>query len=771
MVDQPVPEPASLPHKGLAWPAGTQVRLRARPSVIGAVVSARTVGDVIRYEVLHDGATHQYFDAQLELHVAAPPRVIPLTAAELRAGLTAELINNLDTAYLHARNAGRIDYEPYQFRPVLKIVQSDRPRILVADDVGVGKTIEACLVIKELQARGRADSVLVVCPKSLVVDEKWRSELKRFDEDFVHLNSRDLRFCLEETQREGEWPRRFAKAILPYSLLDERLLIGSVEGRPQRVGLADLAPGPHFDLLIVDEAHHIRNRATFAYQNVQRLAAAAEAVVMLSATPLQTKSDDLFTLVNLLRDDLVPTERDFAQMLEPNDYLHRAAQAARAAQGGWQDTVAEEVAAALATVWGAQVMSVDPRVSQVRETLDRGADTSLERIRVVRALEDLNTFSAIVTRTRRRDIGTFTTRKPTAPVVEFTPAQQAVYDAVLDLGRRIATRQAPGMPLSFLLSTLQRQAASSIAGLAPLAAQILANRLDRTEIAEMTADIAEGVLSDEDLISSSDLRVEIEALARLAAGLEGQADPKVDLLHELVRDKQAEDNNKVLVFSTFRHTLRYLEDRAHGWGLRVATVHGAIPDERRHAIRRRFKLPKADPDAIDVMLCSEVGTEGLDYQFCNMLVNYDIPWNPMRIEQRIGRIDRRGQESETVSVINLLTKGTIEAEIYNRCLSRIGVFHRALGGSELILGNLTSDLHRIADDLTLSPADREERLRQLADNQVARVQELERLEEQQSALLGLATRGFEERVAEASSEWLTPQRIGDLARTYLSTLR
>ena len=235
-------------------------------------------------------------------------------------------------------------------------------------------------------------------------------------------------------------------------------------------------------------------------------------------------------------------------------------------------------------------------------------------------------------------------------------------------------------------------------------------------------------------------------------------------------DKQAEDNNKVLVFSTFRHTLRYLEDQARGWDVRVAVVHGAVPDEDRHAFRRRFKLPKSNPDAIDLMLCSEVGTEGLDYQFCNTLVNYDIPWNPMRIEQRIGRIDRRGQQSESVAIINILTQGTIEAEIYERCLLRIGVFHRALGGSEKILGDLTTGLRKIADDLTLSESDREARLRQLADNEVARIQELERLEDQQGALLGLTTESFESRVAEASSEWLEDDKIGGLVRSYFEAV-
>jgi superfamily II DNA or RNA helicase len=746
---------------------GTMVRLVARPEVIGVVQGSHDIGGVLRFDVFHDSSLNGYFASQIEpVTIASKPRTI--SAAALRAGLTSELLRDKNTAYLHARNAGRIDYEPYQYRPVLKIVQADRPRILVADDVGVGKTIEACLILKELQARQRARSVLVICPKPLVVDEKWRNELKRFDEDFVHLSSSDLRFCLEETLREGEWPSRFAKAILPYSLLDERLLVGSDgSGTARRIGLVDLAPAPHFDLVIVDEAHHVRNRSTFAYQNVQRLTESAEAVVMLSATPLQTDSQDLFTLVNLLRDDLVPTERDFAQMLEPNHYLYEAVEAARAGHDEWQSDVHRALDGALATVWGGQVMAVDPRVELVRDLLSSEAEDARARIRVVRTLEDLNTFSAIVSRTRRRDIGKFTTRKPRAPLVRFTPAQEGVYNAVLALGRRIVELQAPGMPVEFLLSMLRRQAASSISALAPLAKQMLEDRLDKIAFSEMGDDAPD---SETVPPIMAELRDEIGKVGRLAAELDGLPDPKVDVLQQVVADKQADDNNKVLVFSTFRHTLRYLEEQALGWDVRVAVVHGAVPDEDRHAFRRRFKLPKSNPDAIDLMLCSEVGTEGLDYQFCNTLVNYDIPWNPMRIEQRIGRIDRRGQQSESVAIINILTQGTIEAEIYERCLLRIGVFHRALGGSEKILGDLTTGLRKIAEDLTLSESEREARLRQLADNEVARIHELERLEDQQGALLGLTTESFESRIAEASTEWLEDDKISGLVRSYFETI-
>ena len=131
-----------------------------------------------------------------------------------------------------------------------------------------------------------------------------------------------------------------------------------------------------------------------------------------------------------------------------------------------------------------------------------------------------------------------------------------------------------------------------------------------------------------------------------------------------------------------------------------------MPDDERANLRRRFALPKEDADAIDVLLSSEVGCEGLDFQFCDLLVNYDLPWNPMRIEQRIGRVDRYGQRSETVAIVNFVTPGTVDADIYERCLWRIGVFHHAVGGSEEILGTITQELHDIAESFSLSAEER-----------------------------------------------------------------
>ena len=140
---------------------------------------------------------------------------------------------------------------------------------------------------------------------------------------------------------------------------------------------------------------------------------------------------------------------------------------------------------------------------------------------------------------------------------------------------------------------------------------------------------------------------------------------------DIIAEKQAEENNKIIIFSTFRHTLYYIKDKLKAHGYRVEQIDGSVKDDLRCTIRNRFELPREDANAFDILLFTEVGSEGLDYQFCNMMINYDLPWNPMRIEQRIGRIDRRGQSSEFVNIYNLITSDTVDADIYNRCLLRI----------------------------------------------------------------------------------------------------
>lgn len=196
-----------------------------------------------------------------------------------------------------------------------------------------------------------------------------------------------------------------------------------------------------------------------------------------------------------------------------------------------------------------------------------------------------------------------------------------------------------------------------------------------------------------------------------------EEDPKFDSMLEVIEKKHLEPKNKIMIFSSFKHTLRYLEKKLIQAGMRVGMIHGDVPDEERRALRKRFNpqdTPTDSKEAIDILLFSEVGCEGLDYQFCDCMINYDLPWNPMRVEQRIGRIDRNGQTSESVAIYNMITPGTVDADIYERCLMRIGVFHNSVGDCESILGEITSEIYKLVNNFTLSDRDRREKMQQIS---------------------------------------------------------
>ena len=740
---------------------GQVVVLKSDPSVKGAVVETVPGEPENRFRVFVDGSVRTYYASQLRTEEQSEDNAQLLPCEQFHAYLTAQQIRHPSLSTLYSLNAARVDFIPYQFRPVLRFIRSDRPRLLIADGVGVGKTIEAGLILRELQARREIKSILIICPRPLVTERKWELEMRRFDERFTHLDGQALRYCLNEMHLEGEWPDQHRKTILPYSLFDETLLYGPEKKSGK--GLLDLDPPPRFDLVIVDEAHHIRNQNTYTHQAVRFFCEHAEAAVFLTATPIQLGNHDLFVLLNTLRPDLILDQESFKHMAEPNPFINQAVNHARTQGQGWTVQASEALDQAAATNWGQSILQHNPEFKRIRDHLATGSVAAEERVQVVTDLENLHTFSGIINRTRRRDIGAFTVRKPETVTVDFTPDQQQLHDEVLRVQAEIFSRLYGDLYVKFLMTTIRRQAASCLYGLAPFLEDILNRHID--ELVWTEADDTEPVPAG-DVIDS--IKSQIETIIEKAQSLDPH-DPKLEALRKIIRDKQNLPNNKIMLFSSFRHTLSYLDAQLRVDGVRVGMIHGGTPDEERIALRSRFEKPQEDSDCLDVLLFSEVGCEGLDYQFCDCIVNYDLPWNPMRVEQRIGRIDRNGQQSESVAIVNLITPGTVDADIYDRCLSRIGVFEQALGGNEEILGDIASEIKNIAENYTLSEEDRRAKLQQLADNEIRLIQEQEKLEQRQLELFGirLPQDQMKQEIEEASSYWLSPLSLHRLVTLYL----
>lgn len=762
----PPPQPTAPALPAHKFEIGQLLCLRSNPSSVFPVLTVIVgAGSETRYQVFESGARQVYYESQLQGLDEPLDKRKTLSAAELSAMLTAVQLSSPSASALYSLNSGRVRFVPYQYRPVFKLIRADRPRLLVADEVGVGKTIEAGLILKELQARNEIKSVLIICPKALVSERKWELEMKRFDEHFTPMNGSLLRHCIKETHLSGEWPVQYEKVIVPTSLFDNDLLFGKPgKGKARNPGLLELDPPPKFDLVIVDEAHHIRNSDTFLHQAVRYFADNAEAVVFLSATPVQLGRDDLFTLLNVLRPDVIIDPASFNQMAEPNQFINASIQACRRGDPGWTNEVRKELLCVAGTTWGKEVLAVNPGFQHIYDGLAEGSEDGAARIKTIQALEDLYTFSSLINRTRRRDIGEFTTRKAETLTTDFTPSQKELHDDLLSVIARILARLHGNQNVKFMMSTVSRQAASSLYGLAPALEDILHGKLNQLET-EGDGEDDEGRSFD----FVDQVRSDIESLIDRTKRLDPK-DPKAEAFMKVIVDKLAMAKNKVLVFSTFRHTLRYLVGKLKAADIRFGLVHGGVPDEERADLRRRFSLHKDDAEALDILMSSEVGCEGLDFQFADCMVNYDLPWNPMRIEQRIGRIDRYGQQSESVAIVNLVTPGTIDAEIYDRCLSRIGVFQHAIGGNEEILGEITKELHDIAESFSLSEEERGCRLQQLSDNKIRQIEEEQRLEERQGELFGLnlAAASWDAKLASSRNFWLEPQALASAVTTYLT---
>lgn len=741
---------------------GDVVTLVSDFSAIGAVTEIEGK----KYSVLINGSIQSFYEEQIQpLKPKRKSNNLPIK--RVRSSLTAYQINNPGNSNLYSLNSARIDFVPYQFRPALKMIKAETPRLLIADDVGVGKTIEAGLILKEMEARSTVSSVLIICPRPLVAERKWVLEMKRFDENFTQLDGREFAEAISETERDGVWPERHNKTIIPYSLFGEDSVMGtqSKSSRKKKsLGLAELDPPPHFDLVIVDEAHTIRNANTWWYKGVELFCKNADAVVFLTATPLQNSNNDLYTLLNLLRPDLIIDKDTFNTMAEPNQYINNLLRVVRNQAEGWHAEGKAELAHVLETNWGRNVIQHSPDFEKIYDFLDKGEVTREEKVDMISRIEALHSFHGIINRTRRKDIEDFCIRRTLTVKAPFNDLQRDLYDALMSFEETALTMLHGSRSVRFMMCTIMRQASSCIYGLAPFMNDIVSKKLNQIQ--------EDGELYEYDFEMNDDFENSLFELADEISDLSTKLtknDPKFEKMYEVILEKQKEENNRVIIFSSFRHTLKYLKKNLLERGIRVGQVDGSVPDEERYAMRQRFHLDRDDDNAIDVLLFSEVGCEGLDYQFCDTMINYDLPWNPMRIEQRIGRIDRRGQKSDTVKIYNMIIEDTIDEEIYDRCLSKIGVFEASIGDCSEILGDISEKIMKIMFDPNLTEEERHMKIEQLADNDVMKVQEMQRLEQEEKSLYGfdLSKYMMDNDVQSAENAWISPQSLNEMVNIFM----
>ncbi|MFF4166304.1 DEAD/DEAH box helicase [Streptomyces sp. NPDC001741] len=727
---------------------GDVVRVTGRGSAY-TVVRARPVGgNVVQYTLRGvDGRSIKVFEDDLEAVAAVcddPEQWIlgsPASAAETALTLTLAKLSTPLTDTVYSFQSSRTVFRPYQFRPVLKLMNSDRQRLLIADEVGLGKTIEAGLIWNELEQRthltrratrraGTHFRGLVVCPAALV--HKWQDEMEqRFDRRLRLLDNNGMAELLEALRRGGD-EQPFAGVI-------------SLE-RLRRAGQLDelIELQPRFDLVIVDEAHYVRNAATSSHAAVSRLADWADALILLSATPLNLGNQDLYNLVHLLDPSSFPDPRVFEAQLEPNRHLNTVA--ARLA-GGAGSTAGGAVGLlpTLDRVPGStfgRLVAKRPEFMHLRRILGTPTALSAHQLSEARRyIADLNALAGIVSRTRKADTpDDKAIRVPEDVRVTWTTAERDFYDQLHDWCLRRAARS--GTASAFAAQMWLRQAASCIPAMQQRLRERFSGEPASSGVRAGPAD-GSGLLQEEAILDDAEAELAPETVARVAeqdgeelAMLPGllrplSRDTKFEAFVGMLRDARSKGLHQAMVFSFFKRTLEYLKEQL-GDQFRVRVMHGGVPQQERTGIMADFRAGR-----FELLLVSEVGSEGLDFEFCNVLVNYDLPWNPMRVEQRIGRLDRFGQKHEKIFIFNMQVPGTIETDIFQRLYQRIGVFQDSIGELEPILRGHLRELHRVVLNPRLNQKERQRQIDRIDVARVDRDKDIASLEKAREYLTGL----------------------------------
>lgn len=454
-------------------------------------------------------------------------------------------------------------FEPFDFQlnAAAAVLRRMRGRAILADEVGLGKTIEACLILAELRLRRVARRILILVPPGLV--QQWREELER-------------KFALPSEVLTATGIPDHAPGG------DPPVLIASLASA-RRPPLREALTAAKWDLLIVDEAHRVKNPRSATGRAVRAIS--ARHLLLLTATPVENRLEDLFQLASLVSPGLLGNQREFRSR--------------HGSSGG------------------------EPR--------------NLAALRS--AMRD------VMVRHRRSEVALMLPRRLARTIpVKAGPDETGLYQAVSERVRREGRGASPSRAMALL--ALQRMAGSSPAVMEPILTKV----------------------------GWSDLA---ERATRLGPTTKALA------LMETLRRHEAQ-SEKVVVFTAFRQTLDYLARLASDAGLRAVVYHGGLSRRAKEQAIADFR------EDAPILLTTEAAGEGRNLQFCHVMVNFDLPWNPMQIEQRLGRIHRIGQVSD-VLLINLVARGTVEERILELLEAKINLFELVVGELDMILGRVEED--------------------------------------------------------------------------------
>jgi superfamily II DNA or RNA helicase len=670
----------------------------------------------------------------------------------LRRNLLHEKLNGRLSDVVYSMDTSDTTFYAYQFKPVLKLLESPTNSLLIADEVGLGKTIEAGLIWTELKAREAARSLLVVCPPHLV--SKWQNELKRrFGVDAMIAGAEMVLAKLDEARRQDS--AGFALIATYHGLRPPRMSEGETQSPAARLAKQLDVWGdteePFLDLLVMDEAAIMRNAESQTSKLGGLLAPISRYKVYLSATPLHTRASNLFTLLRRLDPDTFPDEYTFATILQANAPLVALRKAIM------EGVVAQTCLIALVDeALRSPLLKGNNTLAELRERIVQSTNLADPKLRAELAYqsERANLLSYVVTRTRRRDVDEKPVLREVNTVrVRLSRTERELYRRVTESVNAYADEN--GVTSGFLTVMPQRQVSSCMAA----AYSRFCNGEEDGEVLnpDFTWDRRGAPAGPLVRFLRDDIAREFD-YEELR-----QNDSKYQKLREAIRHYwQQHQGGKIVLFAYFKATLYYLKDCLRKDGIESLLLTGDETRNKQDIVDEFSRL-----DTAPILLSSEVGSEGLDLQFASALVNYDLPWNPMVVEQRIGRIHRIGQKADRIVVINIICEQTVDERIYDRLYDRLGLFQRTLGDLEAVIGPLINELTKDLLSLRLSDAQEVQRIEDTAVALEAKIQLEEELERNASVLAAYGDYVINQ-IASAHSrgEWINAGDLESYVRSF-----
>ena len=632
---------------------------------------------------------------------------------------------------------------PHQVRAFEKLYGRWPPKLLIADEVGLGKTIQAGMLLRQVWLSGRAKRILIMAPKAVL--SQWQLELReKFNLNWpiydgrklVRYPSPALRGQHEREVARSEWHRE------PVVITSSHLM-----RRRDRAG-ALLDEAEPWDLVVLDEAHHARRRGAGGQKEggpnallglMRALRERTRGLVLLTATPMQVHTVEVWDLLDLLG---LPEEWTapaflgfFDDVRHPNpsaDAMERMARLFRATERDHGAMPPETVQGMtkLSRLRARRVIQAlrDPSSIPRRqlENAERRAALGLMRASTpLRHLVSRHTRELLRRYAKEGMLDTaIADRKVEDHFIDMSEAERELYDAVEAYIRTTYNQAAAAekAAVGFVMTTYRRRLASSVHALRVTLERHRAaigtdGAVDPDALEDDAPDdeTADEILDTEELAAleqralASEERQDIDTLlARIARC---PPDSKLARLEATIAELRRSGYEQTMVFTQYGDTMEFLREELRkdpdlrlmcysGRGGEIPAKGGSWRAITRDDAKRRFRLGEAN-----VLLCTDAAAEGLNFQFCGALVNYDMPWNPMRVEQRIGRIDRLGQRHSIVRISNLHYEDTVETDVYRALGSRINLFQMVVGPLQPILARLPGTITNtvLADPRTEAP--------------------------------------------------------------------